>query len=395
MAFHGCCFTLALALLLHILVILFTPNTILPANAHRSSNSPPAMKLNVIDRCWRRSRNWQRHRQLLATCSVGFSGKMTNNIGTDLIRYEVTDPSDHPLNPKPGTLRFGATNIKGKVWITFKQSMRIKLEKPLLISSFTTIDGRGASIHIAGGACLLLHEVTNVIIHGIRIHHCRAQMPGQVLGPDSKMMELGHVDGDAIRLVASSQIWIDHNTLYECQDGLLDVTRGSTDITISNNWFRNHDKVMLLGHDDEHLQDKNMKVTVAFNHFGPNCYQRMPRVRHGYTHVVNNLYLGWEQYAIGGSMNPSVLSEANLFIAPESGTKEVTWRQDNNENGRSWNFQSVRDVFENGAHFSQTGDSAKRPHYNHLQTFRVADAKAVRPITRSSGALRCRKRSRC
>jgi pectate lyase len=39
--------------------------------------------------------------------------------------------------------------------------------------------------------------------------------------------------------------------------------------------------------------------------------------------VVNNLYQGWMQYAIGGSMNPSVKSQANLFIAPKSGNKEV------------------------------------------------------------------------
>lgn len=47
------------------------------------------------------------------------------------------------------------------------------------------------------------------------------------------------------------------------------------------------------------------------------------RIRYGYAHVANNLYLGWTQYAIGGSMSPSVKSEANLFIAPKSGNKEV------------------------------------------------------------------------
>jgi pectate lyase len=47
------------------------------------------------------------------------------------------------------------------------------------------------------------------------------------------------------------------------------------------------------------------------------------RIRYGYAHVVNNLYQGWMQYAIGGSMNPSVKSQANLFIAPKSGNKEV------------------------------------------------------------------------
>lgn len=44
----------------------------------------------------------------------------------------------------------------------------------------------------------------------------------------------------------------------------------------------------------------------------------MCRIRYGYAHVANNLYQGWTQYAIGGSMNPSVKSEANLFIASKS-----------------------------------------------------------------------------
>ena len=52
----------------------------------------------------------------------------------------------------------------------------------------------------------------------------------------------------------------------------------------------------------------------------------MYRIRHGYAHVANNMYNGWAQYAIGGSMNPSVKSEANLFIAPKSGSKEVKFK---------------------------------------------------------------------
>ncbi|CAN1201101.1 Pectate lyase 1 [Linum perenne] len=240
-----------------------------------------ANPLNVIDKCWRHDINWRKHRQKLARCSVGFAGKMTNNIGEGVIRYKVTDPSDDPLNPKPGTLRYGAVQ-SGKIWITFKRNMRIKLEKPLLISSYTAIDGRGVDVHIEG-------EV---------------------------IMPLGPMDGDGIRLVTASEIWIDHNTLYSCQDGLLDVTRGSTNVTISNNWFRNQDKVMLLGHDDGYIRDRGMKVTLVLNHFGPNCNQRMPRVRFGYAHVVNNLYQGWSEYAIGGSMNPSIKSESNYFIAP-------------------------------------------------------------------------------
>jgi pectate lyase len=36
-------------------------------------------------------------------------------------------------------------------------------------------------------------------------------------------------------------------------------------------------QIMLLGHSDEYAADKNMKVTVAYNHFGPGLMQRMPR----------------------------------------------------------------------------------------------------------------------
>ncbi|KAB1203804.1 putative pectate lyase 16 [Morella rubra] len=354
------------------------------------------LKRNVIDRCWRWNPDWRRNRQQLATCSVGYAGKMTSLIGKGLIRYVVTDPSDNPLNPKPGTLRYGATMIKGKKWITFKRKMSIELEKPLLIGSFTAIDGRGTEVHIAGNACLLIYKASNVIIHGLWIHHCRSQPPSSVMGPDSKIMALGQVDGDAIRLVTASKVWLDHNTLYECQDGLLDVTRGSTDITISNNWFKNQDKVMLLGHDDGYLRDKNMKVTVMYNHFGPNCNQRMPRIRHGYAHVANNLYQGWMQYAIGGSTSPRVKSEANLFIAPESGKKEITWRKISSYGERSsCRFYSVGDVFENGASFVQSDAVGAEPRYNSEQVFKAADARFVRSLTASSGALRCTRRSRC
>ncbi|XP_072993316.1 probable pectate lyase 16 [Typha latifolia] len=318
---------------------------------------------------------------------------MRMNGGKGLTWYTVTDPADDPVRPRPGTLRYGATMLRGKVWITFERDMQIKLEKPLLVKSFTTIDGRGANVQIAYGGGILLYNVNNVIIHGLQIHHCVEQPPGPVVGPGGKITQLGGLDGDAIRLVASSKVWIDHNTLYQSQDGLIDVTRGSTFITISNNWFRDHDKVMLLGHDDSYVEDAKMKVTVAFNRFGPNCNQRMPRIRHGYAHVANNLYDGWRDYAIGGSMEPRVKSEGNLFIASNSSNKKVTRRIPGKFN--SWNWQSVNDVFINGAFFKETGYGRVKPAYNRQQRFKVGSANAVRALTRNAGALRCSASARC
>ncbi|XP_058194299.1 pectate lyase 1-like [Rhododendron vialii] len=382
------------ALALAIAVVMLFPTAILAKGASRPSSTTKKSVMNVIDGCWRRDPNWRHHRQQLARCSVGYAGKMTNNIGPNVTRYKVTDDGDDGLDPRPGTLRYGATRIEGKVWITFHKDMQIKLEKPLLVSSFTAIDGRGANVHIAGGACLVLLGVTDVIIHGLRIHNCETHEAEEVMGPEGNVVRIDYPDGDAISVIQSRKVWIDHNTLYECADGLIDVTHGSTDVTVSNNWFRNHDMVMLLGHHDDYVEDRNMKVTVAFNYFGPDCDQRMPRVRHGFAHVVNNLYQGWGLYAIGGSTKPSIKSEGNIFIAPNTDLKEITRRIIGN-GPRGWKFASTKDLFENGATFTQTGDALVDvdPRYSRLQAFRVEKAASVRLLTWSAGVLRCRKRS--
>eukprot|EP01018_Ginkgo_biloba_P007374 Gb_04024 [translate_table: standard] len=70
------------------------------------------------------------------------------------------------------------------------------------------------------------------------------------------------------------------------------------------------------------MADKHMKVTVAYNHFGPALMQRMPRCRHGYVRVANNQYKPWGKYVIGGSMNPTIRSEGNRFVAPDDKYKK-------------------------------------------------------------------------
>ena len=47
------------------------------------------------------------------------------------------------------------------------------------------------------------------------------------------------------------------------------------------------------------------------------------RIRHDYVHVLNNFYEGWGMYAIGGSEEPTIVSEGNVFTAPNGVNKEV------------------------------------------------------------------------
>lgn len=53
-------------------------------------------------------------------------------------------------------------------------------------------------------------------------------------------------DGDAVSIFGSSHIWVDHNSLSNCADGLVDAVMGSTAITISNNHLTHHNEVSFL-----------------------------------------------------------------------------------------------------------------------------------------------------
>ncbi|KAL4376301.1 hypothetical protein GQ457_02G012160 [Hibiscus cannabinus] len=349
---------------------------------------------NPIDDCWRCDPNWERNRQKLADCGIGF-GK--NALGGKNGRfYVVTDAGDDdPVNPKPGTLRHAVIQDE-PLWIIFKRDMVITLKEELVMNSYKTIDGRGASVHISGGPCITIHYVSNIIVHGINIHDCKPGGSSTIRDSPEHTGHWDQSDGDGVSIFNSKNIWVDHCTLSNCQDGLIDVIHGSTAVTISNNYMTHHDKVMLLGHNDEYTQDKDMQVTVAFNHFGEGLVQRMPRCRHGYFHVVNNDYTHWEMYAIGGSANPTINSQGNRFLAPDdSSKKEVTKHEDAPESEwRSWNWRSEGDLMVNGAFFRQTGVGASST-YAMASSLSARPSSLVGPMTATAGALNCRIGSHC
>ncbi|GLJ28712.1 hypothetical protein SUGI_0565880 [Cryptomeria japonica] len=358
------------------------PLIILNLQATLSTSSP---SYNVVDNCWRRDPNWAQNRMKLADCGVGFGSTAKGGKGGEL--YTVS-PDDDAVNPLPGSLRYGVTR-DGPLWIVFASDMKIMLEMPLFVASHKTIDARGSNVHISNGPCIRLLNVSNIIIHGLNIHDWKPSVAGDVLVSQSMSHEMMNTqDGDAISVVSSRDIWIDHNYLSSCADGLVDITLASTAVTISNNRFTHHDKVMLLGHSDDYTADKNMRVTVAFNHFGPGLLERMPRCRHGYAHVANNNYEAWGIYAIGGSANPMIRSECNCFVAPnEEDKKQVTWRE--TPQGKSWLWKSVRDTFLNGAYFVPSDRGKALPLYQTGQQFKVANGRSVPILTQSAGVLAC------
>lgn len=350
----------------------------------------PCMATNVIDRCWRCDRNWANNRQRLADCAQGFGRAAKGGKGGPI--YVVTDPlDDNVADPRPGTLRHAVIQ-KGPLWIIFARSMTITLSEELIMQSDKTIDGRGASVHIAYGAGITIQFVRNIIIHNLHIHDVKPTSGGMIRDSVDHIGFRTANEGDGVSIFGARDIWLDHLSMSKCSDGLIDAVQASTAITISNCHFTDHDKVLLFGASDFTQVDKGMQVTVAFNHFGKRLVQRMPRCRSGFFHLVNNDYTHWEMYAIGGSHDATIISQGNRFIAPPlsfPNSKEITHRDAPIALWSTWTWVSDGDVFLNGARFVPSGNPDGARQYAALELIKAAPGTQVYTLTKFAGYLGC------
>lgn len=187
--------------------------------------------------------------------------------------YTVTTLNDSGV----GSLRQALESTK-PLWIKFSKSGTIKLKKAIRMKSKKTLDGRGAKV-----------TVTN---HGI-----------DIIGiSDVIVNDLKFVDGkdDGITVKESKKVWIHHNDISNFEDGLVDVTRESSSVTISWNKLHRHNKGMIIGLQKKHSNEKSMFVTVHHNIF-EKVIQRSPRVAQAQVHFYNNYVKDWKNYAISSS----------------------------------------------------------------------------------------------
>ena len=128
---------------------------------------------------------------------------------------------------------------------------------------------------------------------------------------------------DCVNVDGSHHIWFNHLSIYEADDGNLDIKGGSNYITVSwcKFWYtkeeNGHRLSCLIGsgagdHDDTDY--RRLKVTYHHNWFADLADQRMPRVMYGTVHVYNNYYsCSGNSYCIGADCYASVLVENNYF----------------------------------------------------------------------------------
>lgn len=208
-----------------------------------SKKKPEACETtNPIDQCWRCDPNWAHDRKKLAHCALGFGHGTTGGKEGEI--YVVTNPADDDLlNPKPGTLRHAVIQDR-PLWIIFARDMVIRLCEELIMTSNKTIDARGANVNLHNSAQITMQYVKNIIIHGLHIRESKEGNGGMIRDSVHHFGQRSKSDGDGISMYGASNIWLDHLSMSNCQDGLIDAVAGSTAITISNCHFTNHNDVI-------------------------------------------------------------------------------------------------------------------------------------------------------
>jgi len=136
--------------------------------------------------------------------------------------------------------------------------------------------------------------------------------------------DVGTEGGDAVTATQAERLWFDHLTIMDGPDGILDLTQGTTNATVS--WC----KIYYTSSSQPHryamqfssgsyvstaLTDRGkLDITMHHNWFGNLVDQRMPRHLWGRGHVFNSFYNSpGNTYCIGAGSWASILIENNYF----------------------------------------------------------------------------------
>ncbi|MEU2631735.1 polysaccharide lyase family 1 protein [Kitasatospora sp. NPDC007106] len=198
------------------------------------------------------------------------------------------------------TLAALKTAVAGSAAKTVYVSGTIALAGQVDVGSNTSVIGVGAGSGLTGGG-LRVKNATNVVLRNLNISKA--------------------VGTDAITVQASTKVWVDHNDLSsdrshgkDYYDGLVDITHGSDNITVSWNKFHDHYKVSLVGHSDSNAAEDTGKLHVTYGHnWFDNVNSRLPSVRFGTAHVYSNYFGNVGDSAVHSRMGAQVLVERNAF----------------------------------------------------------------------------------
>lgn len=159
----------------------------------------------------------------------------------------------------------------------------------------------------------------------IIIQNLKMSMIGSTLGSDADLISIETTSSNEVKY-----IWIDHCEFFNVKptlpetaskkdlyDGMIDIKKSSSLITISWCYFHDHWKCSLIGYTDTDVYDR--KITYHHNYF-KNIKSRAPSYRGGTGHIYNNFFDGLSDKttepssdAVNSREKACLLVESNYF----------------------------------------------------------------------------------
>jgi len=188
-----------------------------------------------------------------------------------------------------------------------------------VIGSNKTIDGRGSEAYFLFSGFAIGKDSTGT----------PTQTANSVIMTHLKFQGAGHTedhycDPDMIRSTgASKDIWIHKNTFDTTGDSAFDVKVGAHNVTMSFNRLVNVKRAVLHGSSDSHTIDKQITTTMHNNAFVTtddsykllgNTLRRVPLLRHGKTHMFNNVFVNYRNQILSLRVGASALMEDSVFV---------------------------------------------------------------------------------
>ncbi|MBV7696846.1 pectinesterase family protein [Streptomyces sp. TRM70350] len=171
--------------------------------------------------------------------------------------------------------------------------------KEIKVASDKTIVGAGTAGHIVGGGFFLGNGVHNVIIRNLTI---RDSYQGVWNDKDH--------DFDAIQMDGAHHVWIDHNDLRHMADGLIDVRKDSTNITVSWNKLSDNNKAFGIGWTQNVVTD----ITIHHNWIRE-TEQRNPSTDNAaHAHLYNNFLEDTAGTTIASSYGNYARGKTNMVL---------------------------------------------------------------------------------
>ncbi len=232
-----------------------------------------------------------------------------------------------------------------------------------VIGSNKTIDGRGSEAYFLFSGFAIGKDQTGTptqTANSVILTHLNFKGAGHT--------EDHYCDPDMIRSTgASHDIWIHKNNFDTTGDSAFDVKVGAYNVTMSFNRLINVKRAVLHGSSDSHTIDKQITTTMHNNAFITtddsykllgNTLRRVPLLRHGKTHMFNNVFMNYRNQILSLRVGASALMEDSVFVVNVAHQEKSTVEASLAEISSNL-FKDISDgSFRNDRNFLWFGDSA-------------------------------------